>query len=323
MTYRPSFPRHNKAESLERAKVLVSVPHSIIVGTRGSLLARTQTESIVRQIRSLFPEMEVATLVISTDGDRSQHVPISVLGDKGIFVRSLESALLAGEIDLAVHSLKDVPSDVIAAGLKLAAFSPRADPRDALISRGGCQLDELPPGSVVGTSSLRRRVQLAACRDDVQATDIRGNVDTRLVKLHEGEYDALILAAAGLVRLGREDEITQFLAPSAFTPDAGQGILVVQTREEDALDALTELLDDQFSRLVAGAERACVRALGADCRSPVGAYAIAAGDELVVSGMAAKEDGSCLHREMVRGSFDRSLELGSELGRRLLRGFPT
>jgi hydroxymethylbilane synthase len=240
------------------------------------------------------------------------------MGDKGVFVRNIESALLAGEIDLAVHSLKDVPSDEEESGLKLAAFSTREDPRDVVVSRNRVKLFDLLPGAVVGTSSLRRRSQLRALRPDVHARDIRGNVDTRLAKLQEGPYDALILAAAGILRLSLDGVITEFLPVELFTPDAGQGILAIQTRREDDLNWVTDRIDDSGARLAAMAERACVRALGADCRSPVGAYATLQGGELSVQGMAARDDGSRLQRDTVRGAPSEARELGHLLGSRLL-----
>jgi hydroxymethylbilane synthase len=263
--------------------------------------------------------MEVTTRVISTEGDRVKDVSVSEFGDKGVFVRNIEAALLAGEIDLAVHSLKDVPSDDNAPGLKLAAFSAREDPRDVLLSRDGTPLRDQAPGAIVGTSSLRRRSQLRVCRPDLRVQDIRGNVDSRLRKLRDGQYDALILAAAGLLRLGLGDQIAEYFPIDLFTPDAGQGILAVQTLCDEWLDEITKRLDDPCSRLAAGAERACVRALGADCRSPVGAYATLEGDEMFIVGMAAREDGSRLHRDIVQGKASESIKLGRELGSRLVQ----
>jgi hydroxymethylbilane synthase len=293
----------------------------MVVGTRGSTLARTQTESIVARIRGRFPDIHVSTRVISTEGDRVQDRSISQLGDKGVFVRGIEAALLQGEIDLAVHSLKDVPSDNEIPELRLAAFSAREDPRDVLISRDGTLLRDLPPGSIVGTGSLRRRAQLKAVRADLQAKDIRGNVDTRLRKLGDGEYDALILAAAGLIRLNLQETIAEYLPVELFTPDAGQGILAIQTRRDDGLDRVAQALDNRSSRLSAAAERSCVRALGADCCSPVGAYATVDGDEMTILGMVGREDGSQLHRDRVQGASVDAVELGTELGARLLADF--
>jgi hydroxymethylbilane synthase len=294
---------------------------SIVVGTRGSALARTQTNSIVARLRSRDPRLDVTTRVISTEGDRVQDVSISQLGDKGVFVRAIEVALLRGEIDLAVHSLKDVPSDNEVTGLRLGAFSERVDARDVLVSRGGELLRDLPTGSAVGTGSLRRRAQLAAARPDLQAKDIRGNVDTRLKKLRAGEYDALILAAAGLIRLGLSEVISQYLPVDLFTPDAGQGILAIQTRSEAQWDGVALGLDDHTSRQCAIAERSCVRALGADCRSPVAAYARVDRMGMILDGMAAREDGSQLHRDRVQGAAIDAEELGAELGVRLLNTF--
>jgi hydroxymethylbilane synthase len=294
---------------------------TVVVGTRGSALARIQTNSIVARLRCWDPHIDVSTRVISTEGDRIQDVSISQLGDKGVFVRAIEAALLRGEIDLAVHSLKDVPSDNEVTGLRLGAFSAREDARDVLVSRDGALFRDLPPGSTVGTSSLRRRAQLAAARSDLQAKDIRGNVDTRLKKLRAGEYDALILAAAGLIRLGLSDAISEYLPVNVFTPDAGQGILAVQTRCETRWDNVALGLDDNASRQCAIAERSCVRALGADCRSPVAAYATVDGTGMSVDGMAAREDGSQLHRDRVQGAAIDAGELGKELGTRLLRAF--
>ncbi len=293
----------------------------IVVGTRASALARTQADSVVARIRSRFPHIDVSTRVISTEGDRVQSVSISQLGDKGVFVRAIEAALVKNEIDVAVHSLKDVPSDQEVPELRLAAYSSREDARDVLVSRDGTLLCDLPPGASVGTGSLRRRAQLAAVRPDLQARDIRGNVDTRLRKLHDGEYDALILAAAGIIRLNLYNLITEYLSVATFTPDAGQGILAIQTRRDEQLDDVTRSLDDAASRLCAAAERSCVRALGADCRSPVGAYATLEGDELTIDGMAAREDGSQLHRDRIRGAAVDALGLGTELGGRLLSAF--
>jgi hydroxymethylbilane synthase len=292
-----------------------------VLGTRASALARTQADSVVARIRSRFPHIHVSTRVISTEGDRVQSVSISQLGDKGVFVRAIEAALVKNEIDLAVHSLKDVPSDQEVPELRLAAYSSREDARDVLVSRDGTLLRDLPPGASVGTGSLRRRAQLAAVRPDLQARDIRGNVDTRLRKLHDGEYDALILAAAGIIRLNLYNLITEYLSVATFTPDAGQGILAIQTRRDEQLDDVTRSLDDAASRLCAAAERSCVRALGADCRSPVGAYATLEGNELTIDGMAAREDGSQLHRDRIRGAAVDALGLGTELGGRLLAAF--
>jgi len=271
----------------------------------------------VSALRRLVSDTQFDIRSITSEGDRDQERPISELGDKGLFVRALERALLDGAIDLAVHSLKDVPSDVETPGLTLAAFLPREDPRDCLISRDGRRLRELPASARIGTGSLRRRVQLLALRPDLAVTPIRGNVDTRLRKLHAGEYDTIVLAAAGLHRLDLAGAITEYLPASDFVPDAGQGILAVQARAGDPASEVARAVDDPSSRAAAEAERAAVRALGADCRSPAGVLAEMEANELYLRGMAASEDGSVVRRAEVRGSLERAGELGRALGEQL------
>ena len=193
------------------------------VGTRGSALAMRQTDIMIDRLRRVAPAYDFAVVTLDTHADRDQNQPIAAFGDKGVFVRRFEAALRSGEIDIAVHSLKDVPGDEEPEDLVLAAFSPRADPRDVLVS-GGSDLAGLPPGAAVGTSSPRRRAQLLSARPDVVAREIRGNVDTRIRKVQSGEYDAAILAAAGLERLDLLGHAAEFLPPRLFVPDAGQGI---------------------------------------------------------------------------------------------------
>jgi hydroxymethylbilane synthase len=291
----------------------------IVVGTRGSALALRQTDLIVEALRQHFPEREFVARTVQTEGDRRQDRAVSDIGDKGIFTRALERSLLDGAIDLAVHSLKDVPSDVEVSGLILAAFSPRADPRDCLISRRQLTLERLPKDSKVGTGSLRRKVQLNEVRPDLIVSPIRGNVDTRLKKLQGGQFDAIVLAVAGLERLGLQDQISEYLSVDEFVPDCGQGIIVVQSRREDETCDLLRAIDDFSSRTAATAERATVRALEADCRSPVGVHAVIQADTMVVRGVAATEDGSHLARSEERGRADRAQELGHTLGSRLLK----
>jgi len=287
---------------------------AITLGSRGSALAMRQTELVAELLRQKLRGVALHIKAVQTAGDRNQHQPISALGDKGVFVRSIEQALLAHEVDIAVHSLKDVPSDVETPGLTLAAFSPRADARDVLVSRSETDLEALPAGSRVGTSSLRRRVQLQAVRPDLEICEIRGNVDTRLRKLDDGRYEAIILAAAGMQRLGIADRITQFLPVELFVPDAGQGIIVLQTRQDDEAEVLAHAIDDPLSRAAALAERATVRALGADCHSPVGAFAEVKGSRLFVRAMAAREDGSQLVRLQDEGPLTAAEEIGRRLG---------
>jgi hydroxymethylbilane synthase len=255
--------------------------------------------------------------VIQSEGDFNQHQPISQFGDKGVFVRALERALLNGEIDLAVHSLKDVPSDAETPGLSLVAFSKREDPRDCLVSKDSLTLECLPQASRVGTSSLRRRIQLLEVRPDVFVVPIRGNVDTRVKKVTEGEYDAAILAAAGLHRLGLTSSITEYLSVSRFVPDAGQGIVGIQARSGDSIAELAKAVDHPHSHTQAVAERAAVRAMGADCRSPVGIFATLQNGRVHIRGVAANEDGSVVRRAEVSGLATQAEQLGNQLGAHL------
>ena len=241
------------------------------VGTRASTLARTQTQLMVDALRLLGHAVEIVT--ISTQGDVRSDVPISAIGNDGVFVRELERALLTGAIDAAVHSLKDLPT-AETTGLSLACVPQRASPFDVLVSREHVLLAALPAGAVVGTSSIRRVAQLQALRSDLIVRDIRGNVDTRLRQLDTGNYDCLILAGAGLQRLGLAERITQVLRPDAFWPAIAQGALVIQIRNDDAfLHQALKPLDDPTTHLAVWAERSCLAALAGGCLAPIGAWA--------------------------------------------------
>jgi hydroxymethylbilane synthase len=288
------------------------------IGTRGSRLAMVQAHAIRELLARRFPDLVFDVDPIATEGDRVQDRPISDVGDKGIFVRSIERHLLEGDIDVAVHSLKDLPSDIVTPGLEVAAFSRREDPHDVLVAHEGLKLRELPAGSRVGTGSLRRRAQLGSLRPDLITVDIRGNVDTRLRKLDSGEYDAIILAAAGLRRLGLDQRVTEYLPVDDFLPDAGQGIMAVQTRQGDAASRLAAAIDDEEGRIAAKAERAVVRALGADCTSPVGAYATIGGSRLRVQGMAADPQTGTIYRGEDTGLVTEAETVGYRLGGWLL-----
>lgn len=299
---------------------MVNRTDRIVVGSRGSALALRQTEIVVTALAQRFPGQEFVVITVETEGDRVKDRPVSQFGDKGVFVRALERSLIEKRVDLAVHSLKDMPSDRVVSGLEIAAFSPREDPRDCLVSRGGLPLERLARGARVGTSSLRRAVQLRAVRPDLVATNIRGNVDTRLRKLREGQYDAVILAAAGLHRLGLRDVISQYLPIELFLPDAGQGIMAIQARSGDPAGEVAATVDAHESRLAAVAERAAVRALGADCRSPVGVHATLHGNIMVLRGVAASPDGSALRRAEESGPASSAETIGRRLASRLLAG---
>lgn len=264
------------------------------IGTRGSALALWQAEHVKARLEALGHA--VSLHVITTTGDRMQDKRLESVGGKGAFLKEIEEALLAGEVDLAVHSLKDVPT-ALPAGLSLCAFLERADPRDALVSRGE-RLAALPKGAVVGTTSLRRRALVGALRPDLRLLDLRGNVDTRLLRLREGRFDAVLLAMAGLTRLGRSGEATEALDPRAFVPAPGQGAIALECRDADAAvrDAVRPLHHEPTARAVA-AERAFLAALGGGCNVPLGAHATHAGAELELVAFVASEDG----RQILRG----------------------
>ncbi|GAC1468518.1 MAG: hydroxymethylbilane synthase [Chloroflexota bacterium] len=290
----------------------------LTIGTRGSQLALRQTEIVSSLLQQMHPDIRIQVKTIQTDADRFQESPISAFGDKGVFVRAIERALHDRVIDIAVHSLKDVPADVESPGLVLAAFSTRADPRDVFISAKGMAIADMPAGSRIGTSSLRRTVQLRRLRHDLVYTGIRGNVDTRLRKLDRGDYDGIVLAAAGLQRLGLEHRITDYLPVDVCVPDAGQGIMVVQTRKQGEPREAVAGIDDAASRACALAERATVQALGAGCQSPVGALAVLQRGSIHVEAMAASLDGETVHRLWDEGPASAPALVGQRLGQRLL-----
>ena len=247
----------------------------IIIGTRGSKLALWQAGWVRDQLAAQGHEVEIK--VIKTTGDRLGNVPLTQSGTKGLFIKEIEEALAAKEIDLAVHSLKDLPTEQ-PPGLRVAAVPSRADPRDVLISSGAKPLSALPSGSRVGTGSLRRQSQLRALRRDLEAVPVRGNVDTRLRKLERGECDALVLAAAGLDRLGLSERVTQYFSVSEMCPAVGQGALAIETREgDDRIEQAVMPLDDPRTHEAVRAERAMLRCLGGGCQAPIAAHASRAG----------------------------------------------
>lgn len=288
----------------------------LVLGTRGSMLARTQTQSVSERIQSSHPRIEIEIRVIRTSGDSQSDRPLSEIGGKGLFVKELEAALQRGEIDLAVHSLKDVPA-ALAPGLTLGAVLARADARDVLITRDGSRLRTLRKGAVIATGSMRRAVQLRAIRPDIEVRPIRGNVDTRLRKLDEGQFDALVLAAAGLERLGRLERVSEFLEPEAMLPAVGQGVLALEARSDSPLLPVVAELDDPPTRIAITAERAFLARLGAGCQLPVAAHARMQGDRLVVEGLIARDIGTFVRSE-VAGPARSAAQLGEGLATMLL-----
>jgi hydroxymethylbilane synthase len=295
----------------------------LVVGTRGSGLALKQTNQNVERLRHAHMAgtearpLHVEVRIIKTKGDKILDVPLAKIGDKGLFVKELEQALLAHEVDFVVHSMKDVPTEM-PDGLLIAAVPEREDPSDALISNG-LGLADLPTGARIGSSSLRRRAQLHNHRADLEICDIRGNLDTRLRKLYEGEYDAIILACAGLNRMGWSDRITEKLPPEMCLPAVGQGALAIQARRDDAETlALLSILDHPETHLAVDAERALMRTLEGGCQVPIGALARLEDGMLVLDGVVASLDGANLVRGRVVGPPDQPEELGIELAQVLL-----
>ena len=275
-------------------------PKAIRVGTRGSALARTQTGWVVDQFRALGHAIDVE--LVSTRGDVVTDRPIAgIKGGDGVFVRELERALLDGRIDAAVHSLKDLPT-AVTPGLELACIPVRASPFDAFVGRSAPTIDRLPQGAVVGTSSVRRVMQLRAMRPDIEVRSVRGNVDTRLRQLDDGVCDGLILAAAGLGRLGLGQRITEVLRPDDFWPAVAQGALVVQIRSGDArLAEVVDAIDDPASHRAIRAERACLAALAGGCLAPVGAWARFEEESLHLGGCVLGPDGTGVVSVVARG----------------------
>ncbi len=279
---------------------------TFVVGTRGSRLALVQTELALAALRAAHPDATFETRTITTSGDKST-ASLSEIGGRGVFVIEIERALLAGEIDIAVHSLKDLPSEETS-GLTIAATLTREDPRDALVSRHGGRLADLPAGATVATGSPRRAVQVLAARPDVRVSDIRGNVDTRVRKVEEGEYDAVILAAAGLKRLGWLERASQVFEPEEMLPAVGQGALAVQVRSDDLETlVLVASADDPATRAAVTAERAFERRLGGGCHAAIGGYGTLEGNgklemgertPLLLRGFVGEVGGRILRAEM-------------------------
>ena len=290
----------------------------LVIGTRGSKLALWQAEWVHARLRQLEPGLAVSLKRIKTTGDKILDTPLATIGGKGLFVKEIEDALLRGEIDLAVHSMKDVPTH-LPAGLEILSIPEREDPRDVLISRNGVTLKQLEAGSRIGTSSLRRQAQLLNVRPDLSIQILRGNLDTRLRKLEAGEYDGIILAAAGLRRLGWVDRVTEYLSPEVCLPAIGQGALALEGRADDPFvrDAAARL-EHRPTRIAVTAERALLERLEGGCQVPIAAYATIAGDRLTMSALVAGVNGRRLVRDSIQGPVTEAHKLGTQLAERLL-----
>lgn len=290
----------------------------LIVGTRGSALAQWQTDFVVAALKRLVPDLSIERQIIKTAGDKDQNRPLAEIGGLGVFTKEIENALIAHEIDIAVHSLKDLPTETTT-GLTIAAIMAREDPRDCVISRHGVGLMQLARGARVGTSSARRGAQVLALRRDLLIVPLRGNVDTRLRKARTEEYDAIVIAAAGLIRLGRSNEITEYLPLDEMVPDPGQGALAVEIRSDDEqVASLVSELDHAATHAAATAERSFLQQLGGGCRMPIGAFAEMSMNTLKLRGVIASLDG----RRIIRGDSNaepaRASHLGIHLANQLL-----
>ena len=293
--------------------------HKIIIGSRGSQLALWQANWVKSQLENLHGNADISIRVITTSGDKIKDVPLSKIGGKGLFVKEIEEALLAKEIDLAVHSMKDVPIE-IPSQLEISIITKRENPLDALISKNGKKLADLPQGATIGTSSLRRSSQLLNHRNDFKIHPLRGNVDTRLKKVEEGKYDAILLASAGLNRLGWSNRITEEISHEIIIPAMGQGALGIETRLGDSktYNFISSLNHEQTNYEVS-AERALVGKLDGGCQVPIGAYAKIEGNLITLKGLVASLDGKIIYKSEIVGPIDDAINIGQDLGEELLK----
>ena len=293
--------------------------HKIVIGSRGSQLALWQANWVKSELERLHDNVDIDIRIIATSGDIIQDVPLAKIGGKGLFVKEIEEALLANEIDLAVHSMKDVPME-LPTELGISVITKRENPLDALISKNGEKLADLPQGATIGTSSLRRSSQLLKYRDDFKIYPLRGNVDTRLRKVEEGKYDAILLASAGLNRLGWANRITEEISPDILLPAMGQGALGIETRLDDTkiYDFISTLNHEQTHYAVS-AERSMVGRLDGGCQVPIGAYARVEKGLIKLKGLVASLDGEIIYKLENVGPVDDAINIGQELGGQLLK----
>ena len=293
--------------------------HKIVIGSRGSQLALWQANWVKSELERLHSNTDIDIRIIATSGDIIQDVPLAKIGGKGLFVKEIEEALLANEIDLAVHSMKDVPME-LPTELGISVITKRENPLDALISKNGEKLADLPQGATIGTSSLRRSSQLLKYRGDFKIHPLRGNVDTRLRKVEEGKYDAILLASAGLNRLGWANRITEEISHDILLPAMGQGALGIETRLDDTMiyDFISTLNHEQTHYAVS-AERSLVGRLDGGCQVPIGAYARVEKGLITLKGLVASLDGEVIYKLENVGPVDDAINIGQELGSKLLK----
>jgi len=291
---------------------------TIRIGTRGSKLALWQANWVKDTICLGFPEIKVSIITIKTTGDMIVDRPLAMVGGKGLFVKEIEKALMESSIDIAVHSMKDMPGE-LPDSLVIGAIPKRENPFDVLISRGNLTLKELPSGARVGTSSLRRASQIKHVRPDLEISSIRGNLDTRLKKLASGEFDATLLAAAGLIRLGMEDVISEYMDEEVMLPAVGQGALCIQSRKEDrSMDPILALLNHPDTNTVVRGERAFLRRLEGSCHIPVACFGRLENGQVILTGVVASENGETMVKEVVTGKPEDVVKTGMDLAEILL-----
>jgi hydroxymethylbilane synthase len=295
-----------------------AIKEKIKLGTRGSALALTQSTWVADAIRKEHPEVEVELVIIRTKGDIMEDVSLVKLGGKGLFIKEIEEALLRREVDIAVHSMKDVPGE-LPDELEIAVTPPREDPRDVLISRGDRKLEEMPRGARIGTCSLRRGLQLRGRMPDLEIVPLRGNLDTRIKKIETEGLDGVIVAAAGIRRMGWVAKVSQFIPVEMMLPAVGQGILGIETRRGDdrVLEAIA-FLNDPVTGCEAGAERAFLKRLGGGCQLPIAGYAKKTGDRITLEGLVGSVDGRVMIRDVVEGAAARFDALGTGLADEIL-----
>jgi len=294
------------------------MPYELKIGTRGSQLALYQANWVKDQLVQTRPDLKVSLIKIKTTGDKIQHAPLAKIGGKGLFVKEIEEALIQRKIDLAVHSIKDVPTE-FPRGLHLSVITEREDPRDVFISREGRTLRELPQGARIGTSSLRRQAQLLHFRSDFELVSLRGNLDTRLKKLKTMNLDGIVLALAGVRRLGLEGKITQIIPTDISLPAIGQGALGIETRQDDReIEGQIRFLNDKDSWIAVSAERSFLKKLEGGCQVPIAAFARTGGATLQIDGLVGTIDGKKVIREHLEGPIEKAEELGTKLAEILL-----
>lgn len=306
----------NRASTLNMDNCMTT--ETLRIATRKSALALWQAEYVKAQLEKFHPNLVVDLVPMTTKGDIILDTPLAKVGGKGLFVKELEVAMLEGRADIAVHSMKDVPVE-FPEGLGLSVICPREDPRDAFVSNTYQALSDLPEGAIVGTSSLRRQCQLKAMRPDLEIRDLRGNVNTRLQKLDNGEYDAIILAAAGLLRLEMPNRIAQFIEPEVMLPANGQGAVGIECRlNDERIVSLLAPLEDKTTRIRVLAERAMNRKLQGGCQVPIGSYATIDNQQLFLRGLVGSIDGNNILRADISGGIEQAEVLGEQLADQLL-----